>query len=61
MSSLIGMVCEIVTGHRFGAWAPFTVPESQFARFQRATCHLCRQTSIRPEQACYQWMTRAGD
>lgn len=46
--AIIGMTCELLTGHRFTAWEPYPLPEAPLARFEQATCRICRSGFVRP-------------
>ncbi len=50
MGEIIGIICEILGGHRMGPWEPFELPEAQFARFERSRCRWCRQGYVRPQR-----------
>lgn len=47
MGQILGLLCEMVGGHRFGPWVPFAIPESPYADFERAKCQWCRQGYVR--------------
>jgi hypothetical protein len=48
LGDIVGMVCEVLTRHRLGAWVPFVCGE--FGRFERAQCRYCRQGFVRPQR-----------
>jgi hypothetical protein len=52
VGGIIGLMCEKLTGHRFGAWVPIPPPP----RFEQAQC---RQWYVRPQRlgACPQCHT----
>ena len=49
MREIIGIICEMLGGHRIGPWVPYEVPEAQFARFEYARCRWCRMGYVRPQ------------
>ena len=50
MGTLLGITCEMITGHRMGLWLPYLIPESPRARFEYSQCRWCRQKYIRPQK-----------
>jgi hypothetical protein len=59
MGDIIGMLCEIITRHRFGAWVQVDDLYSAQSRvrllFERAQCRWCRQWYVRPMPSPWKW------
>lgn len=59
MGAIIGIICEMVTGHRLGPWMRMSMPDEPLLRFEHARCRWCRQGYVRPmplaDIDCTQW------
>lgn len=55
MGTILGAICDTLTGHRMGRWVPMT--DDAQIRFEHAQCHWCRQWHVRPMRlADHPWL-----
>jgi hypothetical protein len=45
---ILALLCELIVGHRLGAWVKMPIPENPRLRFEHAQCRVCRSWLVRP-------------